>query len=329
MYVKIFLENKLEIGRNSMKYQIMTGILFTLLAKRKVSAGDLAAKYGVSVRSIYRYIDEMTVSGIPIDVARGAGGGIYISDAFKLSRGLLTREEYTKTIEAMLAMYEQLHDAALLSAIEKLSSQMKSEKYDLTFSGNILVDSGAWGDEHRFSEKLTLLERAVEEREALDIDYLSREGEHTQRRIYPHLLVYKQNVWYIYAYCTTRNAFRLFKLGRMRAILKTGERFERIPFRREDVPLTFWHDADSAIFALFEIGPDALPFAEDWLGVENITKKDGKYYAEVSLPDDESLVGKILSVGAGFRVLAPDSLRERVSAEAERIAAQGKQEANE
>lgn len=303
-----------------MKYQIMTGILFTLLARRKVSAGELAARYDVSVRSIYRYVDEMTVAGIPIDVARGANGGIYISDAFKLPKGLMTKEEYGKAIGAMLAMNEQLADPALSSAIEKLSAQVKSEKSDLTLSGNILVDSGTWGDEHRFSEKLSLTERAIEEREALAIDYVSREGERTQRTIHPHLLVYKQNIWYVYAYCTTREAFRLFKLGRMRTVLKTGERFERRPFRREDVPLTFWHDPEHAVYALFEISPEALPFAEEWLGVENITRKGALYTAEVALPDDDSLLGKILSAGHGFRVLSPASLADRVKQEALRIA---------
>lgn len=305
-----------------MKFQVMTGILFTLLAKRKVSAGELAARYDCSVRTIYRYIDEMSIAGIPIEVARGSNGGIYISDAFKLPKGLMTKEEYGKAIDAMLAMNEQISDPALQSAIEKLSAQVKSEKLDLTLSGNLLVDSGAWGDEHRFSEKLALTERAVEEREALEIDYISREGERTQRKILPHLLVYKQNIWYVYAYCTVRKAFRLFKLGRMRSILATGETFERIPFKREDVPLNFWHDEESSVFALFEISPEALPFAEEWLGIENVTRRGDKYFAEATLPNDESLLGKILSAGAGFKVLSPASLAERVKDAAKNIAAQ-------
>ncbi len=303
-----------------MKYQIMIGILFTLLARRKVSAGELAGKYDVSVRSIYRYVDEMTVAGIPIDIARGQNGGIYISDAFKLPKGLMTKEEYSRAIEAMLAMNGQLSDPALESAIRKMTAQMKSEKFDLTLSGNILVDSGSWGDEHRFSEKLSLIERAIEEREPLDIDYYSREGEHTQRRILPHLLVYKQNIWYVYAFCTTRNAFRLFKLGRIRTVLKTGERFERVPFKREDVPLKFWHEGEKSVEARFEISSEALPFAEEWLGVENITRQNGRCFAEVTLPDDESLIGKILSAGSGLKVLSPASLAERIAGEAERIA---------
>lgn len=297
----------------------MLEILFILLARRKVSAGELAHRFEVSVRTIYRYIDEMTIAGIPIDVARGANGGIYISDTFKLPKGLMTKEEYALAIQSMLTMNAQFKDPALESAIQKLSAQMKSEKYDLTLSGNILVDSGTWGDANAFSEKLSLLENSIEERIALDIDYLSRDGTRTQRRIYPHLLVYKQNIWYVYAFCTTRDAFRLFKLGRMRSILKTEEHFERKPFRREDVPLKFWHDGENAIFARFEIFPDALPFAEEWLGVENVQNYAGRYFSEVELPDDESLIGKILSLGAGIKVLSPLSLSERVRTAAENI----------
>lgn len=304
-----------------MKYQIMIGILFTLLAKRKVSAAYLAEKYEVSVRSIYRYIDEMTVAGIPVDVARGKNGGIYISDTFKLTKGLFTEEEYNRTLAAMFAMNEQFADPVLQSAIEKLTANAKADRRNLSVSGNILVDSGAWGDENHFSDKLALLERAIENRAALFIDYLSREGERTQRTVYPHLLVYKQNIWYVYAFCTKRNAFRLFKVGRMRSIVDTGRTFEPVPFKQEDIPLTFWHDEENSVFARFEIAPEALPFAEEWLGVENINKQGGRYISEVALPDDESLVGKILSAGGGLTVLAPEELAARIKKEAEKIAA--------
>ncbi|MDE6273982.1 MAG: YafY family transcriptional regulator [Clostridiales bacterium] len=304
-----------------MKFQIMLEILFILLSKRKVSAGELAKKFEVSVRTIYRYIDEMTIAGVPIDVTRGARGGIYISDTFKLPKGFMTREEYARAIEAMLTLNEQMSDPALSSAIEKLSAQVKAERLDLTLSGNILVDSGTWGDERKFSQKLTIVERAVREREALEIDYVSREGEPTHRVILPHLLVYKQNIWYTYAFCNTRSAFRLFKLGRMRTITATGKQFERIPFEREDIPLNFWHTEEDAVDALFEVSPAALAYAEEWLGIENVYEKDGKHYAEATLPCDETLLGKILSAGAGFQVLAPKSLADRVHEEALALAA--------
>ena len=303
-----------------MKFQIMIGILFTLLARRKVSASYLAGKYGVSVRSVYRYIDEMTVAGVPIDVVRGSQGGVRISDAYTLPKGLLTKDEYRKTLDCLLAMNEQFQDDVLSNVIEKISRNEKREERDMELSGNILVDGGTWGDERKFSDLIACISHATEEREELHIDYSDRGGERTQRVILPHLLVLKQNIWYVYAYCKLREEFRLFKLGRIRAVHKTGESFERIPFKREDIPLSFWK-TEGEIDATFEIAPECLPFAEEWLGVTNVYEQDGKYYAEAILPDDESLMGKILSVGAGFKVLSPPSLAERVKAEIKKMSA--------
>ena len=303
-----------------MKYEIMFGILFTLLSRRKISAGELARKYEVSFRSIYRYVDEMTVAGIPIDVTRGAAGGLSIPDSFKLPKGLFTREEYARTSEAMLAMLSQTRDAVLESAYGKLTAQVKTEKFDTALSGNILVDSGTWGDEWKFSDKLTLVDKAIEEREALEIEYFDRAGEATRRVIHPHLLIYKQNIWYVWAFCMLRGEFRTFRVGRMRTINGTGMTFERKPFSREDIPLNFWRNEKVAEVKL-RIAFEKLPYAEDWLGVDNIYKRDGEYFAELVLPDDGALVGNILSAGSGITVISPPDLVERIKKEAEKISA--------
>ncbi len=301
-----------------MKFQIMMGILFTLLARRKVSASYLAGKYGVSVRSIYRYIDEMTVSGVPIDVMRGSSGGIRISDTFTLPKGLLTQAEYEKTVACLLAMNEQMHDGVLSDVIEKLNRNEKKEERNTEFTGEILVDGGTWGDERKFSDLIAFFSNAVRERAEIEIDYVDRGGERTHRVILPHLLVLKQNIWYVYAYCRLRGAFRLFKLGRIRSAFETGNSFERIPFLREDIPLSFWKEARE-VDASFEVSPECLSFAEEWLGVANVHEREGKYYAEAVLPDDESLPGKILSAGAGLKVLSPASLQARVKKELEKL----------
>lgn len=306
-------------GETTMKFQIMIGILFTLLTRRKTTSAELAAMFNCSVRSVYRYLDELTVAGIPIDVTRGAGGGVSIPDTFKLPKGFFTREEFARTVEAMQAMLAQTGDAALQNALDKICAQLKTEKFDQAVSGNILVDGGGWSDA-RFSERLAYFERAVEEHSELEIDYSDRTGERSKRRIHPHLLVYKQNIWYVFAYCTKREAFRLFKLGRVRSATETGERFERRPFERKDIPLSFWNTGENVVEAKFEISEERLPFAEEWLGIERVYSADGKFFAEVSLPDDDSLVGKILSAGAGIRVLSPASLAERVKREALLIA---------
>lgn len=305
-----------------MKFSILIAILFDLLAKRKVTANDLAEKYEISPRTVYRYIDLMSTT-LPVYVKRGRNGGICISDNYKLPMGFMTKDEYEAAIEALSAMYSQLPQERFLDAKRKLSAQLKSEIRDLTLSGeigNILVDGGTWGDTHNFSEKMRLVEEALRDRIVLEIEYQSRLGEKTQRKIEPHVLVFKQNVWYVFAFCHKQRAFRLFRLGRIFAALKTNETFVKRPFAREDVPLNYWTN-EKVITANFEITESAFVSAQDWLGVENLQYKNGKWQAEVTLPDDETLVQKIVSLGAGIKVLAPTELCERVAKHAETICA--------
>ena len=63
-----------------MKFEVMLGILFRLLRRTKASAAELADLYGVSQRSIYRYVEELIVSGVPINIIRGRNGGIFLPD---------------------------------------------------------------------------------------------------------------------------------------------------------------------------------------------------------------------------------------------------------
>lgn len=296
-----------------MKFAILLKILFELLAKRKVTATYLSEKHNLSPRTVYRYIDLLSLS-VPVYVKRGRNGGIYIADNYKLPVGFMTKEEYESAIEALSAMYSQLPEERFLAAKRKLSAQVKAEARELVLSGDIdtiLVDGGTWGDTHTFSEKLRLVENCIKEKAVLEIEYHSRSGEKTQRKIEPHVLVFKQNVWYVYAFCHKQRAFRLFRLGRIFMALKTEERFAKRPFKREDIPLNYW-TSEKSIDACFEIRKAAFADAQDWLGVENMQLVGDVWRAEVTLPDDESLVRKIVSLGSGIKVLSPVELGERV-----------------
>ncbi len=304
-----------------MKFAILLSILFDLLAKRKITATYLAEKHEISTRTVYRYVDLLSLT-VPVQVKRGRNGGIYISDSYKLPMGFMTSEEYNAAIEALSAMYTQLPEERFLEAKRKLSAQVKAEARDLVLSGdvgNILVDGGSWGDTRTFSEKVRLFEECIRSLSVLEIEYNARSGEKTTRKIEPHVLVFKQNVWYVYAFCHKQRDFRLFRLGRIFSAIKTEETFRKRPFKREDIPLNYWTN-EKTVDARFEIAESAFADAQDWLGVENMQLKEGKWYADVTLPDDEALVRKIVGLGAGMKVISPTSLKERVSAEAEKIA---------
>ncbi|MBQ8657896.1 MAG: WYL domain-containing protein, partial [Clostridia bacterium] len=214
-----------------MKFAILIDILFELLAKRTITAGYIAEKHGISVRTVYRYIDLLS-SNIPVYVRRGRNGGICISDSYKLPKGFMTEEEYGAAIEALSAMYSQLPEERFLAAKRKLSAQVKTEMRDLTLSGelgSIVIDSGTWGDTRKFSDKIRLFEECIREKFVLEIDYHSRIGERSHRKIEPHVLVFKQGVWYVYAFCRKQRDFRLFRLGRVFSAFITEEKFIKRP----------------------------------------------------------------------------------------------------
>ena len=304
-----------------MKFQVMLQILFKLLRRRKISAHRLAEECGVSLRSVYRYIEELSVAGVPLDVARGRNGGVCLPETYRLPENFFSEEEYGAAVNALHALYEQTHDEDCKAALEKLLQQRKADGKSLAISGNILVDGSGWGDAYDFSDKLHALEDATERRECLDIAYIDREGAESRRTVEPHLLIYKQNIWYLYAWCRARRDFRLFRIGRVRSARGTGETFERRAIDRAHLPLRFTFADTELVQLRLAVEKRALPDAEEWLGVNSIRTVNGQLFAEATLPAGEVLVSKLLSFGSGVRVLEPQALACAVRARAQELAA--------
>lgn len=302
-----------------MKYQIMLKILMLLLSKRKVKTSEIAERYEISVRTVYRYVEELVVSGVPVDVTRGRYGGLTIADTYKLPTGYFTRDEYAAAIKALDAMASQVHDENILSARDKLESRIKYDKTGTSVSGNIIVDGGTWGDVKKFSDKMSVVEQAVNGGKSLMIDYLSREGEHSKRVIDPHVLIFKQNVWYVYAFCHTKQDFRTFKISRIRNAAFTGGTFEKRAISRDEIPLDFYYPTATLESVVLEIDKSRVAEVEDWLGVENIQPRGPKFIAELNLPDDGTLVGIILSFGGAVKVISPEHLKNKVEDAARNI----------
>lgn len=313
-----------------MKFDIATDMLFELLNHRKLTAQYFAQKYKISVRTVFRYVDVLSLN-VPVETQSGRTGGIYISDAYKLPVGLLSKEEYEAADEALEAMYSQLPEERFLNVRKKLAAQRKTDEKQLFFSGEanyLLIDSGSWGDSKSLSEKIRLFENAAKNREVIEIDYVSREGKRTVRKTEPHILIYKQNVWYVYAFCRMQQAFRLFRIGRVYSAFLTGETFTRREITRDDIPLHYW-DSPAGAPVKLEVKKSAYADVQDWLGCENLrplreseaenatNAPDGTnkeiWIAEATLPVDDVLAKKILSLGAGVKVLEPAELQKKTA----------------
>lgn len=307
-----------------MKFSILLDILMDVLQKRKVTATELAEKYETSTRTIYRYVDELSFS-VPVYVKQGRGGGICISDNYKLPVGFMSKEEFQATIDALDATYTQLPEERFLDAKRKLTTSRLSSVLERTYvsgeDSTLLIDGGTWGDTHKFADKMRYVSDCIRACSTIEIEYRDKAGVASRRKIQPHLLILKQNVWYVYAFCLKQKAFRLFRLGRIFATFATGESFTRKPFDKDDLPLNFWVNESEPIDVKLQIDEKALLEVQDWLGVENVKQVGDKWVANVRLPDDDFLPKKIIGFGAGVTVVSPQALKEQVKEEIAKIAA--------
>ena len=303
-----------------MKFEIMLGILFELLSKKCVKASYLAEKYEVSVRSIHRYINGLEMAGVPIYTLRGNQGGFAIIDTFKFASTFLTRNEYEQTINALSAITSSVPDKVLSSAINKFKSSVRNEfsGFDIK-SGNLIIDAGPWGDTVGYKSKLVVIQTAIEETKKLLIKYHDRNGDVTERVIEPHVIVFKQGLWYVYAYCHLRNEFRFFKTGRIEHATILSEKFNRRNIHDQDLPLNFWHNSVEASEITMQISKNCLSDVEEWLGIENVKSIGGKHFATVKLPFDKGLVSKIMSYGDGIKVLSPIELVDEIKEQSLKI----------
>lgn len=296
-----------------MKYEIMLGILFDLLARKTVTAAFLSEKYEVSVRSVYRYIKSIEYAGIPIYTVRGNGGGFSIIDTFRLSSSFLSPSEYEQTISALSAITSEVPNKTLAQAINKLKAASRNEyrTFDIK-CGNLIIDGGNWGDTVGYKSKLKILQTSIDETKKLLIKYHDRNGTKSERIIEPHVLVFKQGLWYVYAFCNLRNEFRFFKTGRIEYAKILDDKFVKKEIGESDLPLDFWNNAQTAEEITMEISNGVLSDVEEWLGVENVKKIGDKNIASASLPYDDGLVYKIMSFGDGIKVLSPAKLSKKI-----------------
>ncbi len=302
-----------------MKFEMMMSILLELLSRRSVSAKYLAEKYEVSVRSIYRYINALELAGVPLYTIRGNRGGFALVDTYKLSSTFLTAEEYEQTISALTAINSTLPDQELDNVILKLKASKKNHVtgFDVK-AGNLIIDGGPWGDAVGYRSKLTLISKSIQNLQTLSITYHDRNGDITEREIEPHVILFKQGLWYVYAYCRLRNEFRFFKTGRIEKATILSDNFIRRDIKKEDMPLN-WHDNTEVEDIELKIDKSIISDVEEWLGIENISLIKDKYYAHAKLPYDKGLVSKLMSYGSGITVISPQKLIDEIKQTAKDI----------
>ena len=284
-------------------------IVYHLLDKGQATAPELAEKFEVSVRTIYRDIDALSGAGIPVYAEAGRNGGIHLMNNFVLDKAVLSEEEKQEILTALQSI-NFTNNMSNRQTLEKLSAifNMSSENW-------LEVDFSRWGNNGTDKEKFELLKSAIIHQKCIKITYANSCGTISERIVQPLKMSYKSMSWYLKAYCTKKQDYRIFKLTRMIDLEMLTDGFCKSSFPELDETLG---QACNTIVLRF---PKTMSYrVYDEFDKTQVSKKEnGDLIVSVEMPEDEWLIGYLLSFGTQVDIIEPAYLGNIVAERAKKI----------
>jgi len=306
-----------------MRIDRMLAIVVLLLNRRKITARELADRFEVSLRTVYRDIEALNLAGIPVISKQGTGGGYELPENYKFNKQFMSISDLRSILSALKGVNALLDDDDMALIFEKVQSLLpEGEREEHASESEMIVfDTQGWGSQDKTGVKIQQLYEAIKNRHIVRIDYRDSYGSASQREIEPLTLIMKGFAWYLYGFCRQRQDTRLFKLNRLKEIKVLGIVFKR-KNRVYQKTETRWESKEKQIKAVLKFSNQVKHLVEDYLDDALVLAQDDRYLTiEIQIPDGEWLMGMILSYGPMVEVLAPQSLvrkvRKTVSAMAE------------
>lgn len=201
----------------------LSAILIQLQSKRVVTAGEIAERFSISLRTVYRDIRALEEAGIPLYGETGIGYSLM--DGYRLPPVMFTRDEATAFLTAeklvsKLADYSL--DESYKSAMFKIKSVLRNAEKDYleVIDTNIEVLGNPYLPENTGPAiPMQAIIQSIAEKTRLAIDYFANHNqEHTKREIEPVGIFYQHNKWHVIAYCHLRKDYRNFRIDRISAM---------------------------------------------------------------------------------------------------------------
>ena len=289
----------------------MLGMIYLLMNKGTVTAGELAERFEVSVRTIYRDVEALSMAGIPVYAKKGKNGGICITEEFVLNKMLVSQKEQQEILAA-LASLKETGVGQSGEILNKLGDFFKTEAQNW-----VAIDFSDWSG--RRGELYEQLREAILNRHVISFDYYGKYGEMSGRTVEPIQLLFKEYTWYVRAFCRVRQDMRLFKVMRMKRVRVLEETFTPVSAADRERAFRIGEDeklmeeSNGLVRIVLWIHNREAYRIYDRFEEEEITRlPDGNFRVEIdSLPDDW-IYGVILSFGPSARVLEPEWVQKEI-----------------
>lgn len=282
-------------------------IVYYLLDKGRATAPELAEHFEVSVRTIYRDIDTLSGAGIPIYAETGRNGGIYLMKGFVLDKAVLSDEEKQEILLAMQSLSIAQNNDEI---IRKLSAI-----FNLNTDNWLEIDFSRWGTPHNDNQKFEQLKSAIIHQKCVKITYASSYEEITERIVQPLKLLYKSMSWYLKAYCTLKQDYRIFKLTRITNIEVQPDGFSYKEFPElkisseqtyKKIVLRFPKEVAYRVYDEFDITQVEI-------------QANGEFIVSIEMPEDAWLIGYLLTFGTQVDIIEPIHLKDVLAEQARKI----------
>lgn len=306
-----------------MKVDRLVSIIMILLEKKRIGAQELADRFEVSLRTIYRDIDAINMAGIPVRSMSGVGGGLEIMPEYKMDKRAFSTAELSALLMGLTNLSGMVRGEELLSALAKVRSFIpadKAKEIDLR-ANQICIDLSPWMGNRNIQPWLETIQTALQERRLLSFAYVDGHGNQTERTVEPYQLVLKGSHWYFQGYCRFRQDYRLFRLSRISNLQMKVETF--VP-REYQKPILDYSEALESMQTRIRlrIHKSIMDRVLDYCGFENFTPDGAEHYlVEYPFVENDYYYDMLLSFGQGCECLAPTRIREELKRRAQAIAA--------
>ncbi len=288
-----------------MKINRLLEIALILLNKNNITAGALAERFGVSTRTIYRDIDELSAAGVPVFASQGSGGGISLLENYAINRAMLNEHERDSLLLALKTLQATRYPE-IDAILEKIGAVFKKAADDW-----VQIEFSPWGSGPNDENKFLNIKRAILECRVTEFDYINADGILSRRRVEPMKILFKGRGWYVWGYCRLKDGFRLFRISRIRNLSVTNEGFTRRAFEEVKDDGGTEPAADKPVTLKLRFKPEDLFRVYDDYDEDRITRnKDGTCDVTVTFPEDEWVYGYIQSFGPYVEVLEPPHVRK-------------------
>lgn len=210
------------------KIDNLLAILWMLKSGEKITAKQISEKLEMNIRTVYRYIDTLSTSGVPIISDTGHHGGYTLLNDFMEAPLFFDLEEKTSLYHAAIFAEEAGYygGEALNRAISKLSKYSNQEQETRLNQQVTSLNVIGRINSHSTESYLKLLEEAITEEYSVEIQYHKwNENESNYRLIDPYKNIYWNNKWYVIGFCHLRNDIRSFRVERIEHLLLTENKF--------------------------------------------------------------------------------------------------------